>query len=137
MRFHAALEVRAQQLVLWCLAALVRCGLPLRVADWSGALERLARVFEPLGGIHGGMRVSVLGTGSHGQRLRRSWLLTAPSLHGPEIPCLAAILLVRRLAKSTPLPAGAMPAAGVLTLVDFAPAFAHWGIHTEIRDEQP
>jgi hypothetical protein len=51
----------------------------------------------------------------------RTWQLTAPALDGPEIPCMAAILLARRLARGEVLQSGAFPCVGFLTLSEFAP----------------
>ena len=98
--FHAALEFRAQHLTLWSLAALRRIGLPFPVARWALGLNRLAGIFHASAGETGGMRVSVVGDRSGGgSRVRRTWQLTAPAMDGPEIPCMAANLLARRLAR--------------------------------------
>ena len=56
------------------------------------------------------MRVSVVGDRSDGGgRVRRTWQLTAPAMDGPEIPCMGAILLARRLARGEVFQSGAFP----------------------------
>ena len=133
--FHAALEFGVQHLTLWSLAALRRIGLPLPVAHWAVSLNRLAGVFDAGAGEKGGMRVSVVGDWSGGGgRVRRSWQLTAPAMDGPEIPCMAAIILARRLARGEVFQSGAFPCMGFLTLSEFAPEFARWKISTRIEE---
>jgi hypothetical protein len=48
---------------------------------------------------------------------------------------MAAILLARRLARGDALPMGAHACAGLLTLADFEPEFARWGMVTDVVDE--
>jgi hypothetical protein len=134
VRFHAALEFAVQHGVLACLAGLVRLGVPLPVGRWCASLDRLATVFDRFGGDSGGMRVSVVGVSKAGTRLRRTWLLTAPALDGPEIPCMAAIQLVRRLARGEVLEPGARACVGMLALEEFRPQFEWWKIQTEILE---
>lgn len=127
--FYAALEFGVQHLALWSLAALRRVGLPLPVSRWAVSLNRLAGMFDAAAGEKGGMRVSVVGDRRDGGGpVRRTWQLTAPAMDGPEIPCMAAILLARRLARGEVFESGASPCMGFLTLSEFAPEFARWKI---------
>ncbi len=133
--FYAALEFGAQHLTLWGLAALRRIGLPLPVARWAVSLNRLAGIFDAAAGEKGGMRVSVVGYRSDsGGRMRRTWQLTASAMDGPEIPCMAAILLARRLVRGEVFQSGAFPCMGFLTLAEFAPEFARWKITTRMEE---
>jgi saccharopine dehydrogenase-like NADP-dependent oxidoreductase len=132
--FHAALEFRAQHLALWCLAALRRSGLPLPVTRWAVALNNLAGWFDSAAGDKGGMCVSVVGVRGQGDRVRRAWQLTAPAADGPEIPCMAMTLLARRLAHGETPASGAFECMGFLSLSDFAPEFARWGITTRTEE---
>jgi saccharopine dehydrogenase-like NADP-dependent oxidoreductase len=133
--FHAALEFGAQHLTLWGLAAMRRIGLPFPVTRWAVNLNRLAGMFDVGAGEEGGMRVSVVGDLSGGRgRVRRTWQLTAPAMDGPEIPCMAAILLARRLALGEVFQSGAFPCMGFLTLSEFAPEFARWKITTRMEE---
>jgi hypothetical protein len=133
-RFHAALEFGIEHFALWVLAALRRTGLPLPVARWAMALNGMAGWLDGLGGEWGGMCVSVLGRHADGRPLRRRWLLTAPATDGPEIPCMAAILLARRMAAGKVPQPGAMACTGLLELHEFAPLFAQWKMRTEIEE---
>jgi hypothetical protein len=135
VRFSAALEFGVQHLTLWSLAALRRIGLPLPVAQWAVSLNRFAGMFDAGAGQKGGMRVSVVGERSDGGGfMRRTWQLTAPAMDGPEIPCMAAILLARRLARGDVFQSGAFPCMGFLSLSEFAPEFARWKITTRMEE---
>lgn len=136
VRFHAALELKVQHAVLWGLAGMIRLGMALPVSRWCAPLDQLASGMDGFGGEWGGMRVSVVGTNNR-QRSRRTWLLTAPALNGPEIPCMPAIALVRTLARGGNYEPGARACMGVLSLADFQPQFERWGIRTEVRVESP
>jgi hypothetical protein len=81
------------------------------------------------------MSLEVSGRGADGRRLRRSWHLTADHGHGPEVPCMAAVILARRLARGDAAPPGATPCVGLVTLAEFEPEFRRWGMVTEVVDE--
>ena len=133
--FRAALEVAPTQYGFAVLAALRRLGLPLgspRLASW---LHRIGRLFDRFGSADGGMVVRLRGLAPGGAALQLAWNIFAPDHHGPEIPCMAAILLAQKLAGGAPLPPGAMPCMGLLRLDDFEPAFRRWGMLTEIVTE--
>jgi NAD(P)-dependent dehydrogenase (short-subunit alcohol dehydrogenase family) len=132
--FHAALEFRLQHLVLWKLAALRRMGLPFPVGHWAVWLDRVAGLLDPFAGDWGGMRVSVVGKDAKGLRVRRTWQLTVPAADGPEIPCMPAILLARRIASGERMEAGAHACLGFVKLAEFAPEFSRWGIRTRIEE---
>ena len=69
--------------------------------------------------------------------LQVNWRVVAPNNHGPEIPCMAAILLLRKLGHGE-LPAiGAHPCMGFLELDEFHGEFARWRMTTEIEECRP
>jgi hypothetical protein len=83
------------------------------------------------------MVVRVEGTDAQGTPARRAWHIAADDNHGPEIPCMAAILLARRLARGDDaLPIGAHACAGLLALSEFEPEFARWGMVTDVVEEE-
>jgi hypothetical protein len=136
VEFRAALELGIQHLVLWLVAALRRAGVPLPIERWAGALNRLASLFDVFGSERGGMLVSLKGTGTGGTRRRLEWHLTADANHGPEVPCMAAILLARKLSRAEISVGGAYPCMGFLTLSDFEPEFSRWGMTTVVEEHQ-
>jgi hypothetical protein len=132
--FRAALEVPVQHYVLWCIAGLRRIGVPLPAERWAGSLNRAASWLDRFGSDCGGMSVSVVGKDEAGSRRRASWYLVAKNNHGPEVPCMAAILLTCKLAAGDLLPHGARPCMGMLKLSDFESEFARWDIKTSIEE---
>ena len=133
--FRAAVEVPLAQRVFAALAALRAHGLMVQPARLAGLLNATARMLDFLGTSLGGMVVRVVGLDAQGQPARRAWHIAADNDHGPEIPCMAAILLARRLARQQTLPVGAFACMGMLSLEDFAPEFARWGMVTDVVEE--
>ncbi|MBV8209512.1 MAG: saccharopine dehydrogenase NADP-binding domain-containing protein [Burkholderiaceae bacterium] len=132
--FRAALEVGIQHFALWILAAARRAGPPLPIERWAAQLDRLASLLDMFGSDRGAMRVSIVGTGHDGARHRRTWQLSVQANHGPEIPCLASILLARKFARGeVRAPSGAYPCIGFLKLIDFEEEFARWAIRTRVE----
>jgi hypothetical protein len=132
VEFHAALELGIQHFALWSVAGLRRAGLPLPIERWAKPLDRVASWLDPFGSERGGMLVSVTGTVSAGSRKRIEWHLMADHNHGPEIPCMPAILIARKLARGELTEIGAYPCMGFLKLEEFEPEFARWGMKTTI-----
>ncbi|HVJ36603.1 MAG TPA: saccharopine dehydrogenase NADP-binding domain-containing protein [Stenotrophomonas sp.] len=136
VRFRAALELPLLSRALAMIAALRRWGVPVPMAALAPWFARAARHLDRFGSELGGMSIEVRGECGQQRRAVR-WDLTAPALHGPEIPCLAAVLLARRLANGQALPVGAQACMGILTLADFEGAFAQWAIETEVGGTRP
>jgi hypothetical protein len=134
--FRAALEVAPTQYAFALLAGLRRVGLPLSSPRLASLLHHAGKVFDGLGTPDGGMVVRLRGADGQGAPLQLAWNIFAPDHHGPEIPCMAAILLARRLARGDSLPAGAGPCMGLLALEDFAPEFARWGMRADLVEEE-
>jgi saccharopine dehydrogenase-like NADP-dependent oxidoreductase len=134
--FRAAVEVGLAQRVFAMLAALRSARLIGRPARLASVLNHVARALDFAGSSTGGMVVRVEGLGAFDQAARRSWHITAGNDHGPEIPCMAAILLARRLARGEGLPAGAQACMGALPLADFEPEFKRWGMVTDTVEEE-
>lgn len=133
--FRAALEVGLAQQAFAFLAFLRRVGVLPAPQKLAPLLHSAGRVFDALGTALGGMVVRVEGADASGRTARRAWHIAADDNHGPEIPCMAAILLARRLARGDALPAGAHACAGLLTLEEFEPEFARWGMVTDTVEE--
>lgn len=133
--FRAAVEVGFAQRVFAALAALRVRGLIMQPSRLAGLLNATARALDFLGSPLGGMVTRVEGIDACGAPARRAWHIAADNDHGPEIPCMATILLARRLARGQSLPAGAFACKGLLSLAEFEPEFARWGMVTDIVDE--
>lgn len=134
--FRAALEVGLAQRAFAALAALRAWGLLRRPERLAGLMHRTGGVFDFLGTPLGGMVVRVAGADGAGVARRRAWHIAADHDHGPEIPCMAAILLARQFARGQALPTGAHTCTSLLPLAAFGPEFAKWGMVTDLVEEE-
>lgn len=133
--FRAALEVGMTQQAFAAMAFMRRLGLLPSPQKLAPLLHATGGMFDAFGTALGGMVVRIEGVDAQGTATRRAWHIAADDNHGPEIPCMAAFLLARRLARGDALPVGAQACAGLLTLDEFTPEFARWGMVTDIVDE--
>jgi saccharopine dehydrogenase-like NADP-dependent oxidoreductase len=133
--FRAALEVAPAQYAFAALAALRRRGYLVRTPRLATVLHHAGKVFDPFGTSRGGMVVRMRGLSVAGAPAQLAWNIFAPHHHGPEIPCMAAILLARRLARGEALPPGAMTCMGLLGLQEFLPEFQRWGMKIDLVTE--
>ena len=131
--FHAGFASDMGHLVVYALAGLVRLGVLQSAAPLAGPLNRLARMIEPLVSHRGGMFVTLEGTGRDGKALSLTWNLLAAQNHGPQIPCGAAVALVRKLASGEALPLGAMPCVGLLSVDEYLAPLAD----LDVREVRP
>jgi saccharopine dehydrogenase-like NADP-dependent oxidoreductase len=131
--FRAALEVGISQRGLALLGALRRRGIVKHPQRFAAFLNRAAGWLDPFGSALGGMVVRL--EGSHdGQRVQAEWHIAADDDHGPEIPCMAAVLLARKIAAGDVGDmggSGAMTSMNLLTLAEFEPEFAKWKMVTD------
>lgn len=134
VEFRAALEFAVQHFALWLAAGVRRFGVPLPLERWALPLDRLASTMDALGGERAGMLVSLTGTKPDGTRACAEWHLSVDALVGPEIPCLPAILISRKLVRGALVQRGAFACMGLLLHADFEPEFARWGIGTAIEE---
>jgi hypothetical protein len=109
-------------------------GVPVPLERWSGGLDRLAGLLDPFGGATGGMLVALEGVRHNGSEAHVEWRLSTEATRGPEIPCMAAVLLARKLLSGALDATGAFACMGFLTLDDFAPEFTHWGMSYSIGE---
>ncbi len=128
VRVDAALELPVAQAVFWLLAALVRLRLIHDASRYAQRLLNYACYFDGMGSGNGGMHIGLRGVNRKGGPARVDWHLTARRGHGPQIPCIAAIVLARKLAAGTLVTRGAMPCMGLMSLAEFAAAVAHLDI---------
>lgn len=119
VRFDAALELAIEPLMMAALAGLVRARIIRRPESFARIAQSFARRLDRFGTDVGGMRVRLAGVLPGGERGEIVWELTARSGHGPQIPCLPAVVVARKLARGVPLPAGARPCVGLMTLAEF------------------
>lgn len=134
---QAALEVGATQDGMVFLAWLKAQGLIKSPAAWAGLLARRAHWFDRFGTDVGGMTVRVRGRDHRGTPAALGWHLTSIDGHGPEVPCIAAIELVRSLSRRDGPAPGAHVCAGLVPFESFSSHFKRWGMTMDVHDEFP
>ncbi|MCR6659612.1 MAG: saccharopine dehydrogenase NADP-binding domain-containing protein [Asticcacaulis sp.] len=131
IRFGAGLELDVLHLGLWGLSWLVRAGLPLKLPAMAKPLLAASDAFNFMGSDIGGMHVTISGIDHTGAPLTRSWFIVAKSGDGPQIPCVPAMLLAKRLYEKDPtLAHGALPCVGLVTLEDYLSELQRFDIET-------
>jgi len=128
MRFGAGHEIPIVHFGTWLLSWLVRFGLLPPLDRWSGLLLRTSFLFDRMGGRKSGFHIFISGTAQDGTTLvQRKWMV-ARSGHGPNIPCMPAILIARRLAAGGRLEPGARPCLDLIALDEFLAALAEYDV---------
>jgi hypothetical protein len=108
----------------WLLSWLVRLRLLPRLDRWGPSLLRASFLFDRLGSGRSGFHMYIEGKGHDGARLsRRHWIVARHS-HGPNIPCVPAILIARKLARGTAIAPGARPCLDLIDLDEYLAALA-------------
>lgn len=140
IRFSAGLEHPLLHLGLWSLSWLVRIGLPLRLEQHAPLMLRMSDLFNGLGTSDGGMHVILRGSASDGQPLEVRWFIIARNGDGPQIPCVPAIILARRLAQdkaaALPIGVGAKPCVGLVNIDDYLNELNRFAIKAYAFEDQ-
>lgn len=128
LRFQAGLEVTLLHLGLWSLSLLSSSGMIASWAKFAAPLTRMSDWFLSWGSDCGAMFVEMAGITSTGQSRRMSWQLVAENGTGPNIPTIAAELVINKIATGD-CRYGAMPCLGLFTLDEFVQVAERWGIY--------
>ncbi len=127
IRFQAGLEVSLLFFGLWFLALLSRIRLIDNWARYTMVLTRASDWFKAWGSDSGGMFMRLRGMGQNGHRIQIDWELEALRAVGPNVPTIAAELVIDRIARGK-AEAGAMPCMGLFDLDQFFEVASRWGI---------
>ncbi len=119
VRFQAGTGLRATQYGTELLARLVRHGVISDASRYSVALRLAAVTLESFGDGMSGMFVELGGTGIDGHPHCRVWELIARRNHGPAIPCMAAVVVAKKIADGHLSERGATPCVGLVNLTDY------------------
>lgn len=129
IRFGAGLELGFMHVGLWAISGLVRAGVPLNLPALARPLLAISDWFNVFGSNVGGMHVTLSGEGLDGKPLLTNWAIVAKSGDGPQIPCVPAILLAKRLYKKDPgLAPGAFACVGLVKLEDYLSELSRFAI---------
>lgn len=130
LEFAAGHEVKALHIGIWLLSWIARLGLVKSWARYAKPLLRLSLLFDPLSSDKSGFHMFLTGRGHDGEPLTIRIFTIARHVHGPNIPCIPAILLAQRLAAGKRIESGARPCLDLVSLDEFMSAIAHLDIDT-------
>jgi hypothetical protein len=97
-------------------------------------LNRVGGWLDRFGSGTGGMKVRVALEDMAGRSRLQEWELVAKDNHGPEIPCMAAVILAEKLKRGIDLGTGAKVCMGLISLREFEGEFARWNISTRVSE---
>ncbi len=119
IRFSAGLELSFMHIGLWLSSWLVRAGVPLNLLGHATTLLKISNWFNGFGTADGGMHMIIRGKDKTGNTHVCRWFIIGKNGAGPQIPCIPAIILAKKLASAIPLNTGAYPCVGLISLEEY------------------
>src|SRR5262249_27405843 len=96
-----------------------RLGLPLHLENHAKFLLRMSTLFDSFGTENGGMHILIKGKDLQGNLYERKWFLLAFNGDGPQVPCIPAIILTKKILAEKINMAGAFPCVECITLDEY------------------
>jgi hypothetical protein len=119
IQFSAGMESSVLHLGMWMMSYLVRIGIPLNLAKHAKTLLAFSHSFDSLGTKSGGMHMLIKGINKEGKPIEIKWFIVAKENDGPQIPCIPAIILSKKIMHGELHMTGAMPCVGMMTLNEY------------------
>lgn len=119
LRFSAGMENSALHLSMWLISYLVRLGLPLHLEKHAERLLQLSQLFDIFGTEDGGMHMLLKGTDHEGKPKEIKWFLIVKNSDGPQVPCVPAIILAKKLMANKINSWGAVPCIEMMSLEEY------------------
>jgi hypothetical protein len=101
------------------------------LSPYAKQLLSLSFLFDPLGSDKSGFHMLLSGVGHDDQRMEVRIFMVARQVHGPNIPCMPAILLAKRIAAGERLEPGARPCLDLIGLEELLGSIDHLDITTK------
>jgi hypothetical protein len=119
IQFSAGMENRVLHFGIWLMSWIVRLGLPINLPKHASFLLSLSHMFDRFGTADGGMHIVISGKDKNGAAKKVKWFIIAKDGDGPQIPCVPAIMLAKKLITDTIITRGAFPCVGMITLDEY------------------
>ncbi len=132
IRFSAGMENSMLHLGMWALSYLVRFGFPLNLPKHAKFLLALSHCFDRFGTANGGMHMLMKGTNKEGKAHEMKWFIIAKNNDGPQIPCVPAILLAKKIIQGQLPASGALPCVGLVSLDEYMKELAAFSIKQQV-----
>jgi hypothetical protein len=128
--FVAGHEVKLLHIGTWLLSWAVRIGIVRSLAPYADRLLNLSFLCDPLGSDKSGFHMFLGGIGHDNKPMTVRIFMVARQVHGPNIPCMPAIILARRIAAGQQIEPGARPCLDLIDLEELLGSIAHLDITT-------
>jgi hypothetical protein len=132
LEFVAGHEVKLLHIGTWLLSWIVRLGIVKSLSTHAERLLKLSFLFDPLGTDKSGFHMFLRGISHRGKPIELRIFMVARQVHGPNIPCLPAIILARRIAAGRRLEPGARACLNLIGLEDLLDAMEGLNITTSV-----
>lgn len=133
LEFVAGHEVKALHVGTWLLSWIARLGLVRSWTPYARQLLRLSLLFDPWESGKSGFHMFLDGLDAGGRAMRVTIFMIARQVHGPNIPCIPAVILARKIAAGQ-LPApGAKPCLDLIDVEELMSAIALLDITTTVE----
>lgn len=119
LHFSAGMESTLLHFSMWAISYLVRIGLPLNLERHAEFLLRISNLFDRFGTENGGMHIIIKGKDFQGNLHEIKWFLLAFNSDGPQVPCIPAIILTKKLFAGQINITGALPCVECVTLDEY------------------
>lgn len=119
IKFSAGVESSFLHLSVWALSWLKRVGLPINLKKYADFLLKLSNCFNVFGTDNGGMHMIIKGKNKSNQVYERKWFLIAKNGSGLQIPCVASVILAKKILTSELNEFGARPCVGMVKLQEY------------------
>lgn len=116
IQFSAGMESSLLHLGMWLTSYLVRIGLPLDLSKHANSLLSFSHYFDFLGTDNGGMHMIISGIDYTGKQITLKWFIIAKNGDGPQIPCVPAIIMAKKIINDEYKVYGAYTCTGLVTL---------------------
>ena len=133
IEFVAGHEVKLLHIGTWLFSWAVRLRFLRSLAPYADRLLKLSFRFDPLGSDKSGFHMFLDGIAPDGQPMSVRIFMIARQVHGPNIPCIPAILLARKLAASNAVKLGARPCLDIFALDELMRAISHLDVTTTVE----
>jgi len=119
IQFSAGFENTFLHFSVWAVSWAIRLGLPIKLEKHAAPLLKLSHWFDRFGKSDGGMHVIISGKGQDSQPHQRKWFIIAKNGDGPQIPCVPAIILAKKLVSGESISTGASPCVAMVSLTEY------------------
>lgn len=128
IKFSAGFENRFLHFGTSFAAWLVRIGLPLNLPKFAKPLLTISHWFDIFGSSDGAMHMIISGKDKERNPYQRKWFIIAKDGDGPQIPCIPAVILAKKLCSTEFYDTGAKACLGMISIEEYMHELSEFNI---------